>query len=120
MPTTVSSNPFPLGLITPGASFATVSLPITNNFSDLATAGGPYSSVDSIYVHALSGNGAAVYLLNSSSNPDVTNYLNVIDVIGSGSSTSIASAGMNTLNLASFYIGAANSTDGAIVSVKYR
>lgn len=121
MSTLVSSNPFPLGLITPGASFSTVSLPITTNVADLATAGSPYSAVDSIYVHALAGNLTdSIYLLNSAAAPDTVAYSNVVDVIASGSSTSIASAGMNTLNLSQFYIGASSATAAALVTVKYR
>lgn len=119
MPTTVSSNPFPLGLITPGASFATVSLPITTNVSDLATSA-PYGQVDSIYIHAIGTNSASIFLLNTAAAPDTSAYLNVIDVIANGASTSIASAGMNTLVLSQFYIGASNATDAAIVTVKFR
>lgn len=119
MPTTVSSNPFPLGFVKPGATFATISVPITQNFTDLATSA-PYGQVDSIYVHALAGNSTVVFLLNTVAAPDVATYLNVVDVIAAGSSTSISSGAMNTLALSQFYIGALNSGDGAIVTVKFR
>lgn len=119
MSTTVSSNPFPLGLITPGATFATISLPITTNFTDLATSL-PYGQVDSIYIHAIGTNSSNIFLLNTAAAPDTTAYLNVVDVITNGASTSIASAGMNTLKLSQFYIGALNATDSCLVTVKYR
>jgi hypothetical protein len=76
--------------------------------------------VDSIYIHALAGNGSPVYLLNSAAAPDTTAYSNVIDVIPAGSSTSIASAGMNTLQLSNFFIGSGDATSGALVTVKFR
>lgn len=117
---TFNSNPLPLGLIVPGASFATVSKPITANFPELATSA-PYGQVDSIYVHALAGNDTGViYICNTAVQPNTTTYANVVDVIASGASTSISSAGMNTLQLSQFYIGSGDATSGCIVTVKYR
>ena len=96
-------------------------LSITTNVADLVTAGSPYLAVDSIYVHALAGNLTdSIYLLNSSAAPDTVAYSNVVDVITSGASTSIASAGMNTLQLSQFFIGASSATAGALVTVKFR
>ena len=118
--TNVISNPFPLGLITPGASYATASVAITVNYTDLALATSPYYAVDSIYIKALPGNQGSIYLVNNAKNPDETLYLNVLDVIAAGSFTAITSAAMNTITLGQFYIGADNFTDGAIVLVKFR
>lgn len=115
----IISNPFPLGLIVPGASFATVSVSILANHVDLAT--GLYSQVDSIYIHALSGNLTdSIYFMNNALAPDTTAYLNILDVISSGASTSISSGAMNTLQLSQFFVGASSATAGAIVTVKFR
>lgn len=118
--TKVISNPFPLGLIQPGASFGTVSKAITVNYPDLALTTSPNYAVDSIYIHALASNTGKIYLCNTAANPDESAYVNVLDYIAIGGFTAITSAAMNTLVLSQFFIGADNSGDGCLVLVKFR
>ncbi len=117
--TNVISNPFPLGLVVPGASFASISVPITANYADIATSS-VYGAVDTIYVSAPAGNGASIYFMNSAAAPDTTAYSNILFVIAKGTSIQIVSSAMNTLMLSQFFIGAAGASDGAIVTVKFR
>lgn len=120
MPTTnVISNPFPLGLITPGATFAFASVAITANLTDLATSA-VYGQVDTIFIRALPGNGGNIYICNSVANPNETTYLNVLDVLPGGASTSFSSSAMNTIQLSWYFIGADNATDAALITIKLR
>lgn len=119
MPTNVISNPFPLGSIGPGADFATLSMPITNNFPDLGLPG-VYGQVDSLYVHALADNTGVVYLTNNDSAPDTGSFLNVVDFLAAGASVSVSSSAMNTIQLSQYFIGASDDASGAIITVKFR
>jgi len=114
--TNIISNPFPLGKISPGASFATVSTPITTNFSDLAVL-----FCDSINIRNHPDSSGNIYVCNSAAQPDTTLFENVIDVIGPGGSYTNTSSAMNTIgSLGGIYIGADDATSYAVVSVRFR
>ena len=115
MSTNISSNPFPLGYISPGSSYATISSPITANYTDLSD-----RVVDSIIFRGISSSSGTIYICNTSAPPDTTNYLNVIDVITNGAYSANSSAAMNTIKLSDIYIGASDATSGALVTVRFR
>ena len=115
MPTPVKIStvnfPFPMGYIIPGASYATVSVPLTQNFlpdqlafSSIAIQADPDNSADYIYIC-------------SDARAPQSNGSNVIAKLAPGAWLPYSREWGNIFNLNSLFIGATNSTDHAIVSV---
>ena len=114
--TNITTNPFPLGKISPGGSYATTSVPITTNYSDLST-----QYCYSLSIRALPGNGTGlIYICNTSAAPDTTNYTNILDVLAAGAVSYVTSPAMDMILLGNYYIGASDGSSAAIVQVEFR
>ena len=113
MPTTINNNPFPLGVITPGGT--TASIAITNNYSDLSTL-----LVDWVQIRAHPSNSGFIYLCTTAAAPDTSGFANILDVMGGGGSIVITSTAMNTMPLKNLYIGASDATSQAVIMAHVR
>lgn len=113
--TNINQNPFPLGQIKPGATFASASKAITANYTDLVTA-----FADSVVIQAHPSNAGNIYVCTTAATPDLTTFVNVLFVLPPGAFWTDASAAMNTIALGNYYIGGANTTDFALVQARLR
>ncbi len=127
MPTNVVSStlslPASLGKVFPGASYATVSVPLTQNIQPVKNTHDGTQVVDNewngIFITALPGNtsGAYIYICNSSSAPDLTGYTNVIGYLSPGGQFARSKEWSNTRDLSKLFVGATNATDAAFVVI---
>ena len=106
-----TTNPVPLGASAPTAG---TPVKITNRYTDLGS-----EVMHSIFIRSLPTNSGRVYILNSSSAADTTNYLNVIDVLTPGSFWSSSYYGMNGILPDSIYIDVQTTGDKAIASIMF-
>lgn len=115
MSTNINRAPFPLGLLKPGATFASASVALTVNYADLAVL-----SADSVVIQALPGNSGNIYICSTAATPDLTTYVNVLFVLPAGAYWDNASSALNTVPLGSYYVGGDNADDAAIGQVRFR
>lgn len=105
----------PLGAVTPGATFATVSVPLLSAafLASLPTgAGASRADVNVAAIQAGPLNGGPIYICTSAAAPDTTNYTNILYVIGNGGdSWPLVGRANNDLEAGKLFIGAGNATD---------
>ena len=109
--TNITSNPFPMGILKPGSSYTTASVPILTNITLSST---QLQFVRSFLVRAATTNSGNIFVCNSVANPDTTAYLNVLDIIPPGGTSYASSGALNTIDLSQIWIGASNNSDFAI------
>jgi hypothetical protein len=110
--------PTSLGLIGPGASFATLSAALTMNIQPVANDGvTPDNQFNGIWIQALKGNAADIYVCNSAAAPDVATYTNVIAILSPGEWLPRVKEWSNTRDISKLFVGALNATDFAIASI---
>lgn len=101
----------PFGKILPGATFATASVPLTQNYPD----GIEQYVFSFVSIRANDENLQPLYLCNSAAAPDVTNYLNVIARLQPGETWPRDRGLTNSIDISRIWVGsAANATDFAI------
>lgn len=111
------SFPYSLGKIFPGASYATVSVPLTQNITPTEENGDPSYQAREILIQALPGNGGYIYICNSAAAPDLTGYTNVVGILDGGVAWSRESSPFPAIHsLSKLYVGATNATDAVIAS----
>lgn len=117
-------NPFSLGKIFPGASFATLSAPLTQNIVPVmpdAVTIDPY--FNELIITAWGGSGAVagndgnIYVCSDAKQPDLVNFLNVLAILGPGQVwPRTGEYWANNKDIHRYFIGAGNATDFATVT----
>lgn len=122
--TSVMPLPYSLGLVKPGATFATVSVPLTQNIVPVEQDGTtPHRMFSGIFITAFAGAGAIatntgnIYICNTSAAPDLTNFTNVIAILQPGDIFPRYKEWSNNRDIGILFIGADNADDQALVSV---
>lgn len=105
--------PFPLGILKPGASYATVSISVLKNFTSglFATGGIERTFFGLLQITAADDNTGVIYICNSAAGPDTTNYSNVLGIVLKGTTWSLGKEWANSVDLNHIYIGAENAND---------
>jgi len=117
-PVKITSYPFSLGKIIPGATFASACVPLTQNVLPVQNDGvTPDTQFNSIVIQAHGTNTGIVYVCTSAAAPDLTNYTNVIGELTAGQTYPRSKEWANNRNISSIYIGAVNAADFVIASV---
>ncbi len=110
--------PFPLGKLLPGADFATLSVPLTENFTPCNSDGvTPDNQFNAITVQAGLDNTGVIYICNSAAAPDKTGYTNVIQMLTKGQTWGNDKGLACNRGVNSVFIGADNGTDFAIANI---
>lgn len=129
MPTAVKMTtvhfPFPLGKLIGGATWATVAIPLTQNFTPVMVDGvTPDDYFNEILVQTNPTNTGNVYVLvptaalPGGSPPDLTNYTNVAAILVAGASWPRSrESWKEQFNVTDYWLGFANATDFCIGSV---
>ena len=115
--TNITSNPYPTGILKPGATYATVSIPVLTNLTVTAY---PGTAAYAITIQANSGNTGNIYVCNTAAAPDETNYLNVLYILTAGQPVSFYSGALNTIDCSQIFIGADSATDYATGAIGWR
>lgn len=122
----VASMPLPysLGKVFPGAAFATLSVPLTQNIipveQDNITL---VRMVNGIFIVAFQGTGAVagntfpIYICNTADPPDLVAFTNVVAILPPGYTFPRSKDWSQNRDLSTLYIGAENATDFALVSI---
>lgn len=109
------SFPFSLGKLMPGAS---VSIPLTTNFQPVKEDGStPDTQFNAIFIQAHPDNSGYIYVCNSASAPDTTNYTNVLRVLAKGETFDLTKQWANNRDIGRIFIGAGDADDFAIASI---
>jgi hypothetical protein len=105
----------PLGKLQPGATFASVSVPILSNLTGVNTLTLTDVNVVAIQFDPTSAGGGKIYICTSADEPqaDRSNVLHILESPGD-SWPQVGGPAINNLDAADFYIGADNATDFAI------
>jgi hypothetical protein len=118
MPTTaIPGNvgyPFPLGKILPGATFATASVPLTQNIQPVDVAGLPDNNWNGIFIQAHVLNVGPIYICSNAAGPDLVNYTNILGEVLPGGSFPRGKEWANNRDISKIFVGAGNATDFAI------
>ena len=110
--------PYSLGKVYPGASFATVSAALTQNIVPVNNDGVTRDRMfNGIAIQAHPDNGDDLYICNSASAPDTTNYTNILAVLSPGAWYGRGKEWANNRNISTLFVGAKNQNDFAIVSI---
>ena len=111
--------PAPLGKVSPGGGFATLSVPLTQNIQPVNNDGvTPDNQFNGIFIQADPDNtGSAIYVCSNAQAPDTVNFSNVLWKLTPGATYPRSKEWTNTRDLSKIFIGAVNATDGAIVSI---
>lgn len=111
------ARPFRTSIMSLGAVAPTAGTPktLTSNYTDLG--GAPFGVIT---VRALAGNTGNVYILNSSSAADTSNYLNVVEILIPGGFWSTSSSGVNMFVASQYYIDVDSTGAKAVVTVTER
>jgi hypothetical protein len=121
MPTNVKTGtvkfPWPLGKVYPGASYATVSAPLTQNIQPVNIDLTPDNQFNGIFIQANPNNAGNIYVCSSAANPDETAYTNVLGILSPGAWYPRGKEWANNRDITGLFIGADNATDFAIVSI---
>jgi len=126
--TSAMNFPYSLGKILPGSTYASASVPLTQNtrpvrFDPTTEANVPETMFNGIYIQAFGGTGnsdgnsKAIFVCNSAAAPDTTNYTNVVGVLMPGDQFPRFKEWANNRDLSKLYIGAQNATDFALVVI---
>ncbi len=110
--------PYPLGKVFPGASFATISVPLTQNIQptkkDNLGNEVPDNQFNGIFIRASNLNSGNMYVCNTAAAPDLTAYSNVIDELPPGAAFPRGKEWANNRDITALFIGATNATDFTI------
>lgn len=128
MPTNVPTGnmnfPYSLGKISPGASFASLCVPLTTNFQPTKRDGQKGTDIadnefNGIFIQANPSNtvGSYMFICNSASAPDTTNYTNIIAFLPPGAVFTRSKEWSNNRDISKIFIGALNSTDFVIANI---
>jgi hypothetical protein len=110
--------PYSLGLIVPGGTFATVSVPLTQNIVPVANDGTtPDYQFNAISIQAAPANTGVIYICNSAAAPDKVGYTNVIYILAKGLVWTRQKEWANNRDISKIFLGADNGTDFAIASI---
>jgi hypothetical protein len=114
--------PYPMGKVFPGASYATVSVPLTQNIIPTKTNGVDGTEVpdyqfNGVWIQANPDNTGYIYVCSNASAPDTTNYTNVLGFLSAGQWFPRVKEWANNRDISKLYVGAANATDFAIVVI---
>lgn len=110
-----STNPLPLGKLTPGAA---ASIQAISNLA--AGVIDPTSLVADLVIQAHPDNPGRMYVCNSAAAPDTVNYTNVLRVLVAGAFYSAASAAhaVNGVDVRNYYVGADDALSFACGEVR--
>ena len=131
------SFPYPLGVLRPGANYASASIPLTTNVQPvkvqpvqqpvaalpMGTGLMAENKFNLLEIRAWAGDGTiaansgAIYLCSNASAPDTTAFTNVIDVIQPGEAWPRSKEWADTIDISTIFIGATNATDFAIANI---
>ena len=121
MPTPIKSSsltlPASLGIVGPGASFATLSDPLTQNILPVNQDGSPDNLWNSLWIQAVDANVGTVYVCNSAAAPDLVAFTNVVGILAPGQWYPRTRPFGNSYSLTGLFIGTVNATDGALVVI---
>lgn len=120
-------NPFSLGKVIPGATFATACVPLTQNLTpvmpDKVT---PDRYFNEILITAFGGSGPTasplpsntgfIYICSSASAPDLVNFTNVLAILAPNDTYPREGDWSNNKDIQGFFVGADNATDYAIAT----
>ena len=119
--TTSMQMPASLGKIFPGASYATLSVPLTQNIQPTRqTHDGAIindNQFNSIFIQAGVNNSAAIYICNSAAAPDTVAYTNIIEFLNPGLTFTRGKEWANNRDISDLFIGAQNAVDFAIANI---
>lgn len=110
----LSTNPAPLGKITPGVLGST--LAVTNVSAQI----GANPMVDDIVIQQPEDSPGHIYVCNTNAAPDLVNFTNVLRELGPGGFYSAASGvgKVNGVDSRNYFIGASNALSYAIGEVR--
>lgn len=111
--------PYSLGKILPGATFATASVPITQNIQPVKEDGATHdNSFHSITIQAAPGNNGDIYVCNTAAAPDKVAYSNVLAILDAREKFEWHRDHLNNgCDISHLFIGADDGDDFAIVSI---
>lgn len=111
--------PFPMGKFLPGATFATASLPFTQNTQPTKHDGQsgndvPDNQFNRIVIQAAPGNGTGIiYICSTSGGADTTAYTNIIQALSAGQIFDRGKEWANNRDISKIFIGAGDSASFA-------
>lgn len=121
MPTNINVGqvgmPFALGKLMPGATYATVSIPLVTNYQPVNQDGTADNQWNNINLQADLNNSGTIYICNSAAAPDTTAYTNVIGELTAGAWFPRNKEWANNRDISKIFIGATNATDFVIGSI---
>lgn len=112
----ITTQLWPLGKIQPGATYASASKSILANFTGTSEIDPAVAHVVGIQAHP--DNTGKIYVCNSASAPDTTNFLNVVAILEGGDQWPQVGRAFNDIDLRHVYVGAANANDFAIAYIR--
>ena len=111
--TNFTSNPFPTGLLKPGANYATTNVALLSNL----TMGLQSSNVHSYLVRASNANTGTIYICNSSANANTSTMANVLDVLQGGGTSYATTGALNGIDATQIWIGASDANQSATAEI---
>lgn len=110
--------PAALGKVFPAASYATLSVPLTQNIVPCKADGTtPDNQFNGIWIQAANANSGTIYVCNTAAAPDTSAYTNIIGELTAGQWFPRTKEWANNRDISKLFIGAENATDFAIVSL---
>lgn len=116
--TVTGPYPYPLGKLFPAGSFASISVPITTNVQPVKKDGQTGATLNDnmwngVFLQAPKGNTGNIYVCSNASNPDTTNWTNVLAELQPGGTFSRGKEWAFRTDIGALFIGATNATDSA-------
>lgn len=115
--TTDMTWPYALGAIIPGATFATASVPLTQNVTPVDVHGVPETRFNGIWIQASPDNNGVLYICKDANPPDKVAYSNVLGWLQPGLWYPRDKEWANNRDINTLFVGADNATDFGIAVI---